>query len=377
MAVFTSCCTRSASVTAKDDTGRPDGFPAHPARTPATIRAMRCTVLAATALALAAPAVAQAAPAPAGDWNRADQRAVMRAGVLPALADDTFHGERPLAGGQARAASSALAGRLGLAPATGVPTGRLSVLGFDALLVRQLGLGDVAVAVQRETRRAGLRPPPAFGTEVVARMLGLRHDHAYGKDQLELYPTQAITRAEAAFSLARALAFGDGVGPRLVREQLERYALPRYSARQRRILRIAVARIGMPYVWGGETDTRSSFFGGQVHGGYDCSGFAWRVLKLTGLPEGRQVTGRTAASQAGEIPRAARIRAAGVAPADLLFFGRGRFWQKATERRITHMGIALSKDFMIQSSGSYGGVSVAPLFTPERARTFSWARRLR
>ncbi len=41
------------------------------------------------------------------------------------------------------------------------------------------------------------------------------------------------------------------------------------------------------------------------------------------------------------------------------------------------MGIALSKDFMVHSSGSYGGVSVAPLFTPARAAEFSWARRLR
>jgi cell wall-associated NlpC family hydrolase len=59
-----------------------------------------------------------------------------------------------------------------------------------------------------------------------------------------------------------------------------------------------------------------------------------------------------------------------------VFFGRGRFWQRATEKRIDHMGIALSEEWMIQSSSSYGGVSVAPLFTPPRARAFSWARRL-
>lgn len=327
-------------------------------------------------LAVAVPGATAKEPVTLGNWDRAEQRTVDREGVMSVLEDGEFHGERPITGAQAREAFRALAERLAVPP-VGVPSGRLSVFAFDRLLVAQLGLADVAAAVQRETRGAGLDPPGVFGDEVVARMLGLRHDHPYGRDQLELYPWQAITRAEAAWSLARALPFVEGAGPMLVRESLERFSLPKYSARQRRALRIAVDQIGMPYVWGGETDRRSSYFGGQVHGGYDCSGFAWRVYKLTGLPQGPQITGRTAAAQAGEIRPGARVRAEDVAPADLLFFGRGRFWQKATEKRIDHMGIALSDGFMIHSSSSYGGVSVAPLFTPQRARQFSWARRLR
>ncbi len=338
----------------------------------------RALTLATTLVALAlAPGAAVGAPVTLGNWDRAEQRTVARAGLLPALEDGDFHGERPVAGSQTRDALRALAPQLQLPPITNVPSGRLSVFAFDRLLVAQLGLADAAAAVQSEARRAGLRPPAPFGTEVVARMLGLRHDQRYGLDQLELYPWEAITRAEAAWSLARALRPADGAEPALVREALERFDLPTYSARQLRALRIAVARIGMPYVWGGETDGRSAFFGGQVHGGYDCSGFAWRIFKLGGLPQGPQIRGRTAAGQAGEIAKGARVRASAVAPADLLFFGPGRFWQKATERRITHMGIALSADFMIQSGSSYGGVSVAPLFTPARAREFSWARRLR
>jgi cell wall-associated NlpC family hydrolase len=92
------------------------------------------------------------------------------------------------------------------------------------------------------------------------------------------------------------------------------------------------------------------------------------------LPWGRAIRGRTAAAQAAEIPRAARIRLPDVQPADLVFFGPGRFWQKATERRITHEGIALSKDFMIHASEQ--GVYVSPLFDPWRAARFSWARRM-
>ena len=92
-------------------------------------------------------------------------------------------------------------------------------------------------------------------------------------------------------------------------------------------MRIAIARIGMPYVWGGETDRASAAYGGQVHGGYDCSGLAWRVFKLSGLPAAA-LQGRTAAQQAGEIPRSARLRLGQVQGGDLLFFGPGRFWQR-------------------------------------------------
>ncbi len=328
-----------------------------------------------TALALAgtaAPAAARSTATDPAGWDRAEQRAVARTGLLPVLADRAFHAERDVTGTQARDALAVLAARLGTEPAPGVPAGRLSIRSFDRDVVAQLGLGDVAVAVQAEARRAGLRPPPSFGDEVVARLLRLRPDHPYGADQLERYPWQAITRGEAAWTLAAAQALAaDPAAVEDVREQLARFTLPRYTARQ---LRLAVAKIGMPYVWGGETDTAS---GGQVHGGYDCSGFAWRVFKLSGAPQGPQLRGRTAAQQAGEIPRGERIRLADVEPADLLFFGAGRFWQAATERRITHMGIALSADWMVQASGSTGGVSVAPLFTPRRARSFSWARRLR
>jgi cell wall-associated NlpC family hydrolase len=131
----------------------------------------------------------------------------------------------------------------------------------------------------------------------------------------------------------------------------------------------------MPYIWGGETDGPGMAFGGQERGGYDCSGLVWRVFKLSGFSWGRQIRGRTAAAQAGEIARDARIQLDDVRPADLVFFGPGRFWQKATERRIVHEGIALSPDWMIHSSAQ--GVYVSPLrLDTWRAKRFSWARRV-
>jgi cell wall-associated NlpC family hydrolase len=314
-------------------------------------------------LVLAAPAMGATGR---DDWGRGDQRAVVEAGVMATLDDGLFHGERPLAGGQLRAALRTVAARLGAAPVA-APTGRVSVAGFDRLLVAQLGLADVAQAVQAQARRAGLMPPPRFGTEVVARLLGLRVNHPASRERDELYPWDPITRAEAAYSLARVLGF-DGWEAQSARDELARFVLPRYGPRTRRALRIAVQRIGMPYVWGGVLDRTG---GWQAHGGYDCSGFAWRVFKLSGIAH---IGGRTAAQQAAEIPRARRLRLADVRPGDLLFFGPGRIWQKATEKRIVHEGIALSGEWMIHSSGQ--GVYVSPLFDSWRAREFSWARRV-
>jgi cell wall-associated NlpC family hydrolase len=319
-----------------------------------------------TAIALLLFAAPAAAATGRGDWDRRDQRAVVAAGVMAPLDDGEFHGERPLAGGQLPASLHALADRLGL-PRTAVPAGRVTVAGFDRLVVAQLGLGDVATAVQLQARHAGLRPPPRFGAEVVARLLGLRFNHPASQDREELYPWDPITRAEAAFSLARVLEFG-GWETQAVRAELARFVLPRYGPRTRRALRIAVQRIGMPYVWGGVLDRAG---GWQSHGGYDCSGLAWRVFKLTGLA---RIGGRTAAQQSAEIPRSARLRLADVRPGDLLFFGPGRIWQKATEKRIVHEGIALSSEWMIHSSSQ--GVYVSPLFDSWRTREFSWARRV-
>jgi len=326
----------------------------------------------ALAIAAFATAPARAAVPGLGGWDVDQQYTVMEAGVMHPLPDGAFHGEQHVAGTQMRDALAAIAARLGVAPVP-APDGRLSVYAFDRLLVDQLGLADVAAAVSLETRRAGLNPPARFGTEVVARQLGLRFNHPWPHDIDELYPTDAITRAEAAWSFAQVLGF-DGSQVAYARAVFARYALPRYTAAQAVALRIAVARVGMPYVWGGEADVPQaarSPLGPQAHGGYDCSGLVWRVFKLTGLPAGRAILGRTAAEMAAEIPRRARLRLDQVAPADLVFFGPGRFWQKATERRIVHVGIAMSPDFMINSSGQ--GVTVAPLFEDWRVHEFSWA----
>src|SRR5690348_3196974 len=93
-------------------------------------------------LVVACPAAAAQATVPGlGSWDPVAQRMVREAGVLPALPTGGFAGAQRLDGTQLRDAFTALSLRLGTAPVP-VPTGQVSVMGFDALLVKQLGLTD-------------------------------------------------------------------------------------------------------------------------------------------------------------------------------------------------------------------------------------------
>jgi cell wall-associated NlpC family hydrolase len=206
--------------------------------------------------------------------------------------------------------------------------------------------------------------------------MGLRYDHPSGTDQLELFPSDPITRAEAAWSLADVAGFGswnvDGA-----RETLTQFALPAMSADQKQALRIAVSRIGYPYVYAGESDTAepaSWMWGPQTHGGFDCSGFVWRVFKLSGLPWGNRIGGRTAAQMAQEIPHSQRLHINQLKPGDLLFFGTAHFKSTATEQNVIHTGIYLGDNWVIHSSGQ--GVYVEPLKGSWLGDSFAWGRRV-
>jgi cell wall-associated NlpC family hydrolase len=306
----------------------------------------------------------------AANWDSAEQQLVLADAVMSEAPGAGFAGAAPLSAQAESAALAAIATREEVAPIafqTNVP---ITLVRFDALLVDQLGLGDVAEHVQQVAVAAGLTPPSYFGSEVVARYMGLRYNHPAGEDSLELYPWNAITRAEAAHSFAVVLGL-ESWALSSAREVLEGFSLPQYTSAQREVLHIAVSKIGMPYVWGGTTDNTAD---GLEHGGYDCSGFAWRVYKVSGLPWGKSILGRTAAQQAGEIPKSSRIHLEDVQPGDLLFFGSASFDATATESNVIHEGIALSPQWAIHSSEE--GVYVLPLTSGWLAESFTWARRV-
>ena len=244
---------------------------------------------------------------------------------------------------------------------------------LDARLVAALGLNDAASSFAKSARAAGLKVPSRFGTEVVARLLGLRLNHPANDDALELRPQDPASRAEAAYSAAQILTFSDWQVPS-VEQAAEAFSLPSLTEWQTRILDAAVAHIGMPYIWGGESDTTESPFGVTSRGGYDCSGFVWRVYKEQWYPgEGTLAStlrGRTTFQMSGEVPASRRIAFAKLQPADVIFFGdKG---PRSQPSQVGHMGIYLGNGWFIHSS-EYG-VAVASL-TGWYRNEFAWARR--
>jgi cell wall-associated NlpC family hydrolase len=244
---------------------------------------------------------------------------------------------------------------------------------LDARLVSTLDLGSAASEFAQGARAAGLKVPPRFGTEVVARLLGLRLNHPAAEDALELRPSDPATRAEAAYSAAKILAF-DGSQAVAVQTLADTFSLPTLSDWQARILDTAVARIGMPYVWGGTRDGTEAPFGVRARGGYDCSGFVWRVYKLQSYAgEGDLASvlrGRTTYQMSGEVPRSARISFGELEPGDVVFFGDEG--PRSKPAQVGHMGIYLGDGWFIHSSDY--GVALATL-TGWYRQEFAWARR--
>jgi cell wall-associated NlpC family hydrolase len=256
---------------------------------------------------------------------------------------------------------------------TSTTGGNVTLAGLDQALVRALDLGDDARLFYLGARNAGLRPPSRFGSEAVARLLGLRKNHEARNDALELLPGDAATRAEAAYSAAQILRFRDWETASLEVAATE-FALPEYTPWQRKVLQTAVNLIGYPYVWGGTSSGPQTLFGVSSRGGFDCSGFVWRVFKLQRYAGGETlaatIRGRTAAQMAGEVPRATRIRFEELEPGDVMFFGRGG--RRARPAAIDHAGIYLGGGWLINSSRY--GVALAPVENWYADR-FAWGRR--
>ena len=313
--------------------------------------------------------VSPAAAIPGTSWAQAELKAVVAAGLMATEA--AARPNNPLTRGELETLAAGLARLQVVPPAT--PAATVTIAALDARLVRALGLTNSAKLFTQGARGAGLAPPSRFGTEAVARLLGLRTNHPAGRDRLELSPGERATRAEAAYSAARILRFGSW-DPQVVHELAASFVLPELTPWQKRILSTATRFIGYPYVWGGESEFPESPFGPQVHGGFDCSGFVWRAYKVEQYPNAAKLAdtlqGRTTYAMSGEVPAARRIPLAKVQPADILFFGSKG--PRSKPAQIDHMGIYLGNGWFIHSSRH--GVAVATLAGWYEKR-FAWGRR--
>jgi cell wall-associated NlpC family hydrolase len=262
-------------------------------------------------------------------------------------------------------------------PAVSDPGAHETMAQLDRSLVQAMGLGKAAKEFAQGARDDGIAVPGRFGMEVVARLLGLRLNHPAAQDYLELRPQDPATRAEAAYSAAQILALGpfnDSWQIAQVKTLAATFALPTLNAWQSQILTIAFSKIGMPYIWGGTSDATETEFGVTSRGGYDCSGFVWRVYKLqTYANEGdlaSTIVGRTTYTMSVEVPKKARIGLKNLQPADVIFFGTKGTKSKGSQ--VFHTAIYVGNGWFIQSSDA--GVALAQL-TGYYKKRFAWGRR--
>ncbi len=249
-----------------------------------------CSLLLAAPLGLATNAVGstsrRGSSKSSRSWAQSEIRLVVSHGLM-ARSVARFRASDPLTQGELATLVTGLTQQPVGPPAD--PWATVSVAQLDARLVKAIQLSPAAAELLSGARAAGLKTPSRFGTETVARLLGLRTNHPAKDDALELLPNDPVTRAETAYSVAKILRF-EGGDQQYVEDAAATFALPELSAWQKRVLSTAVKFVGFPYVWGGTSERPEAPFGVQARGGFDCSGFVWRVYKLQAYPGGAALT---------------------------------------------------------------------------------------
>jgi cell wall-associated NlpC family hydrolase len=327
----------------------------------------RILIVAACALVVASPAVA------AGSWAQPQIKLVTSKGLMGGT-PAAFRPSDPLTRGEL---ADLVRGLTGIDPAMAADSAApVTIAQLDAQLVRAIGLLPVAREFSAGVRAAGLTPTRYFGTEVTARLIGLRVNHPAAQDALELRPDDPATRAEAAYSAAHILGFTGGEVD-FVTRLAATFQLQALTGLQHDVLQTAISLVGYPYVWGGMSELPQDPFGTgkQVPGGFDCSGFVWRIYKLQvyagaeGLPA--TLRGRSTYAMSGEVGPKLRIGLAKLLPGDLVFFGA--HGPKSKPAEIDHMGVYLGAGWFVHSSDQ--GVALASMTTDWYAHRFAWGRR--
>ena len=347
-----------------------------------------CGATALTTSALAAdPVEPSAPPVPAAptvaatarsgpNWAAPQIASVVVAGLMgPDVA--SFRPDDPLTRGELHDALVAL-GQAHPAPTD--PARVVTMRELDAQLVAAVGLLPSAREIRLAAEAGGLEPTDMLGTETIARLLGMRLNHPVGQEDLERAPKQPASRAEAAYSLAK-LRLLDPARIDAVRQVAATFSVPALGEWQRLVLSRALRFVGYPYVFAGSSEKPQTIWSTgapnnqlAVPGGFDCSGFVWRVFKLQPYDGASSLAdvlkGRTTYAMSGEVGKAKRIAPALLQPGDVLFFGGRGTQSKPSE--IGHSGIYVGNGWFVHSSS--GGVTLQPL-QGWYADELAWARR--
>jgi hypothetical protein len=196
------------------------------------------------------------------------------------------------------------------------------------------------------------RGPAYSGQSIISSDLHLKHRDT------RTWPAKPYPRGELAFSIKMAEQC-DEWRMDYARETFNRLSCqsPLAGAEREKALDSAFAKVGYPYVWGGESD---------AEGGYDCSGLTYFVLQgVLGHP-----MQRTADDQA----RDGRYK---TVPREQLLPGDAIFWYKdpASSSYVGHAGMYVGRGMFIHSTGSNAGVSVDYL-SGYWSDHFAWGKRV-
>ena len=319
-------------------------------------------------------------------WPRRPRRPSAASWALPQIKLVTAHG---LMGGKAsgfRPDDALTAGDLGdlvagltgqEAPMAADPSVPVTIAQLDAQLVRALGLLPAARLFTAQVRAAGLTPTRYFGTEVAARLIGLRVNHPAAQDTLERGASDVATRAEAAYSAARILGFTGGEAD-WVAEQAAAFQLPVLSGNQRAVLQVALSFVGYPYIWGGTSELPQDPVRHRQAGARRLRLLRLRLARLQAAGVHRRRDPRQHAEgphdlrdeRRGTPAEADRDREAPARRPPLLRLGRP---ESEARRTINHMGIYVGGGWFVQASSQ--GVSSRAALLAWYAKRFAWGRR--
>ena len=260
--------------------------------------------------------------------------------------------------------------------------GKVTAREVDAALVEALGAGDVAKHLADERSPDGWDPQISNwdGFEMVAREMGLRHDRPTNEEAFESSAQEAMLGADIAYAVWRAK-----VGPNTWgADELNTFQLENHKGARARVVRYAFDQVGLPYIWGGEWAERTPAgypYGAQSHGGVDCSGFVWYVLRADASgwqPKRRPYRGWSLADRSSAGMAAGTNKKIGyknLKPGDIMTFASGG--RQTGASGVYHASIYLGKGWMIDSSGSQAGVGLSYAGKGSWWRDqFVWGRRV-
>jgi cell wall-associated NlpC family hydrolase len=262
------------------------------------------------------------------------------------------------------------------------PDGRVTMAMVHRALTLALGLGPAAKALNEIHTRNGdtFHHARNFGTTVLGMRLYLRYNAPTGSESKDVDPGSQMPRSQVAYSLWRATTQPSYAVPNLLAQYAD-VRLPNLGPRARRIVQWGIRYAGYPYIWGGEWGLNSpepSALGGQPRAGFDCSGFAWWILRhddggAWNVNPPRPYAGwslpqRTSADMAALAPK--RLTYKQLVPGDLMFYDGNR------DGTVDHVDTYIGNGYALDSSSTPGGVSIMWVRDGWYRDHFMWGRHI-